>query len=168
MDESYVGGKPRKGTGPHKRGRGTKKAPIVVLVERNGKAKAARLERVDGEHLKGEIRQNVVSTATIFTDENAAYTGIGEEFDGGHHTVNHGAGEYARGSVNTNTAESFFALVKRQHFGTNHQYAKKHLPRYIAETEFRWNRRKMNDGERRDEVIRATEGKRLTYREPKQ
>src|SRR5437868_6957169 len=32
-DEVYIGGKPRHGTGPHKRGRGTDKAPVAVLVE---------------------------------------------------------------------------------------------------------------------------------------
>ena len=167
-DETYVGGKPRKGTGiVSKRGRGTKKTPVMVLVERDGSARTKVLERMTGDNLKAEIRTHVHPDASIHTDENSAYNGIGAEYAGGHHTINHSEGEYSRDGVCTNTAESFFGLVKRQFIGTNHSYSKKHMPRYIAETEFRWNRRKMGDGDRREEIIRAIKGKRLTYRQPK-
>src|SRR5260370_2587075 len=69
VDETYVGGKPRKGTGPHKRGRGTQKAPAMVLVEREGSARAMPLENVAAERLKGEIAVNVAKQALIMTGE---------------------------------------------------------------------------------------------------
>jgi hypothetical protein len=65
--------------------------------------------------------------------------------------------------VHTNTAESFFALLKRGHFGTFHQLSKKHLSRYCDEFAFRWNHRKVSDGERTTAAIRGAEGKRLRY-----
>jgi hypothetical protein len=55
VDETYVGGKPRKGTGPHKRGRGTKKTPVVALVERGGRVRSRPVKRIDGATLKSAI-----------------------------------------------------------------------------------------------------------------
>jgi transposase-like protein len=69
VDETYVGGKRWKGTGPHKKGRGTKKTPVVALVERDGCVRSAPIKRVDAKTLKGTIRENVNSSATIMTDE---------------------------------------------------------------------------------------------------
>lgn len=166
VDETYVGGKPRKGTGTHKRGRGTAKAPVVVLVERGGRAKAKPLATVTGKNLKEAIRESVDTTATIMTDELPAYRGIGKEFEGGHKTVNHSRGEYARGDVSTNGAESFFALLKRGVNGVFHHVSKQHLHRYCEEFAFRWSERKSTDGQRTVAAIRGAKGKRLMYRAP--
>ena len=65
VDETYVGGKPRKGTGEiHKKGRGTKKAPVMALIERNGKAISKPIEHVNAKTLKGAIRELVNKDAT--------------------------------------------------------------------------------------------------------
>jgi transposase-like protein len=169
VDETYVGGKPRKGTGPHKRGRGTSKTPVMVLVERDGNARVFPLENVTGDTLKGEVAVNVAKEAIIMTDELASYTGLADTF-AGHEAVKHSAGEYVRkskhGKAHTNTAESFFALLKRGHYGIFHQLSKKHLFRYCNEFSFRWDNRKVSDGERMVAVILNIEGKRLYYRQP--
>jgi hypothetical protein len=78
--------------------------------------------------------------------------------------VQHSIGEYARGDVNTNTAESSFAILKRGITGIYHAVSKKHLHRYVGEFDFRWNTRRLNDGERTIEAIRGASGKRLSYR----
>jgi transposase-like protein len=183
VDESYVGGKPRKqnklgvpaGHKPGTRGpgRGTKKAPIIVLVERDGRARSKPIERVDTETLHKEILCLADQGAAILTDEWKSYRGIGKYFEGGHHTVHHSNYEYARRtedgfSVNVNTAESFFALVKRGHYGVYHQMSKKHLHRYCAEFEFRWNHRKTNDSARTEAALKQVQGKRLMYETPNQ
>jgi ISXO2-like transposase domain len=77
-----------------------------------------------------------------------SYRGIGSEFVGGHHTVNHSDGEHVRGDVSVNTAESFFALVKRGLVGIHHNVSRKHLHRYLAHAGFLWNHRELEDGER--------------------
>lgn len=169
VDETYVGGKPRI-TGKSKRGRGTSKKPVMVLVERDGDARVKPIERVDGATLKQEIRDNVGPESQIMTDDFSSYNGLASEF-ASHDTVNHSAKEYAReksdGSVvHTNTAESFFALIKRGHYGVYHQMSKKHLLRYCTEFGFRWNHRKVSDGERTESAIKQAEGKRLTYETP--
>jgi transposase-like protein len=170
VDETYVGGKPRKGTGYHKRGRGTEKTPVMVLVERDGNARAFTLENVTASTLKNEIAVNVAKAAVIMTDELGSYQGVRDE-PGGHRTVKHSIGEYVRVDedgmiVHTNTAESFFCLIKRGHYGIFHQLSKKHLPRYCDEFSFRWNHRKVTDGTRMVEAIKGAKGKRLMYHQP--
>ncbi len=173
VDEAYIGGKPRPGKRDengelivNKRGRGTKKVPVVALIERDGRARTRVVEHVTADNLKTAIRDNVEATATINTDDLNLYQGIGPEFAGGHQTVNHSQGEYARGDVYTNTAESFFALLKRGVHGTFHHISKKHLHRYCDEFSFRWDERKVTDGQRATEAIKGAEGKRLAYKKP--
>ena len=166
VDETYVGGKPRK-KGVSKRGRGTKKTPVVALVERNGRVRSRAICNVTANTLKSAIRNNVDPSATIMTDEHTGYRGIGTEFAGGHRTVNHGRGEYAkRDGTSTNTIESHFALIKRGMYGVFHHVSRGHLQRYCHEFDFRWNHRKTSDTERTLAALRGAEGKRLMYREP--
>ena len=165
VDETYVGGKPRF-KGQSKRGRGTKKTPVLALVERGGNVRAQVVTDVTGRTLKSAIRECVHEESRIITDENPSYEGIGIEFDGGHETVNHGRKEYARGDVNTNSIESFFALIKRGIVGTFHNVSKRHLHRYLGEFEFRYNTRQFDDGLRLVTAIKSAEGKRLMYSQP--
>lgn len=112
VDETYVGGKTRLG----RRGRGSeRKTPVVALVERKqgGGIHARAVDRLSAKTLRGAIRERVHSSAEIMTDDSPAYHGIGFAFTGGHQTVTHSKGEYVRGDVHINTAESFFALLKR-------------------------------------------------------
>jgi transposase-like protein len=160
-DETYVGGKPRFGTGPHKRGRGTSKTPVLGIVQRDGNIHRRVVTDVSAATLKSAIRECVDNQARIVTDEHLAYRGLGKEFAGGHHTVNHGTREYARGDIWTNTAESSFALIKRGLMGVYHAVSKKHLHRYLGEFDFRWNTRNMNDGDRTSLAIQSAMGKRL-------
>lgn len=155
VDETYVGGKSRLG----KRGRGSeRKTPVVALVERGGRMRAKVVERVSAKELKGAIRENVRKSAAIMTDGFPSYRGLGREFKGGHETVNHGERQYVRGDVHVNSAESFFALLKRGVHGTFHHVSKHHLHRYCDEFGFRWDHRKVTDGERTVEAIKGSEG----------
>jgi transposase-like protein len=173
VDETYVGGKPRaRQAKPRRTGRGTDKQAVMVLVQRNGSAHSMPIPRVDGPTLKQAIRDHVDRSATIMTDELHSYWGIGQEYTGGHFTVMHTHGEFARrllrstgaDVISTNTAESYAALLKRGHYGIFHHLSKKHLHRYCDEFSFRWNHRKVTDGERMVAAIEGAKGKRLRYR----
>lgn len=160
-DETYIGGKSREG----RPGRGSeRKTAVLTLVERDGRKRSRPVARVTAKELKGAIREVVARQARLMTDDFASYAGLGAEFDGGHHVVRHGAGEYVRGDVHTNTAESSFALLKRGVTGTFHHVSKQHLPRYCDEFDFRWNHRRTDDGQRTEEAVRGAGGKRLTYK----
>lgn len=107
-DETYIGGK-RIGKGRGRPGPDVKnKAPVLTLVERDGRARSFHVARVDAANLKGAIRDHVRRDATIMTDEFGSYRGLDAEF-AAHETVTHRDGEYVRGAVSTNTVEGYFA-----------------------------------------------------------
>jgi transposase-like protein len=170
-DESWVGGKPRKRAGKRQRGASRErpipsKTRIVGLVERDGRARAHVIPDLTAPTLKAAVRAHVDPSARLMTDENHAYIGLGKEFAGGHEVVNHSAYEYARGDATTNTVEGFFGLFKRGVMGSFHHISEKHMDRYLNEFAFRWDLRKVSDGERTVEAIKSGEGKRLMYRVP--
>lgn len=89
-------------------------------------------------------------------------------WEGNHHVVNHATREYARKAIDgtiahVNHCESFFSLLKRGLHGTFHCVSKEHLHRYCDEFSFRWNTRRLNDGERLVTAVKQAEGKRLLY-----
>jgi len=151
-DETYIGGKPRKGNstkgdgggagGGLKRGRGTKKTPVVGMVERNGniRAKSFHKKRLTSKNLKALVRENVdVENSTLFTDQYKGYLGIKRMMP--HKVIDHSAW-YVDGEVHTNTIESFWALLKRGIVGQYHKVSMRYLPKYINEFCYRWNHRK--------------------------
>jgi transposase-like protein len=169
-DEAYIGGK-EKNKHADKRvegsqGRSTKtKTPLAVLVERGGNARATKVVSTDAKTLKENIRKNVDKSAKIMTDEWQAYNGLENEF-AAHKIVDHGHGEYVNGDAYTNTAESWIALLNRGIMGTFHHVSEGHLGRYANEFSFRWNNRKVTDGERAVMAIKGIEGKRFRYKRP--
>jgi ISXO2-like transposase domain len=73
-----------------------------------------------------------------------------------------------RGEAHTNTIESYFAVLKRGIIGTYHHVSQKHLKRYLAEFDFRYNERsalEVTDAERAEKTLRGAVGKRVTYQE---
>ena len=114
-------------------------------------------------HFYSLFIQHVTDTAHIMTDEFKSYCGLDKEF-ASHDTVQHGSGEYVRGIIHVNFAESYFSLLKRGIFGAYHHVSKQHLPRYLAEFDQRWNSRDISDGERAGKIIHSAGGKRLTYK----
>ena len=162
VDETYIGGKAH-----GKRGRGAANKTIIqALVERGGKVKAKPVKTISTKELQTAIRKNVSNNSTIITDELPSYNGIGKTFIGGHKTFDHSKGQYAKGKyrqIHVNSAESYFALLKRGIHGTFHHVSPTHLDQYCDEFSFRWNHREITDGERTVETIKVIEGKRLMY-----
>lgn len=144
-DETYIGGKPRKGnkrdddTG-NKRGRGTKKVPVVGLVERGGRVVAEVADNgVGAKGLNKFIARFVDKAGSLLvTDEWPGYNRVSETML--HAVVRHKR-EYAVGMVHTNTIEGFWAIVKRSWYGSHHHYSRKYMSLYIAEACYKYNRR---------------------------
>lgn len=170
-DETYVGGKPRnkqKGKGPVKGWLQTRKTPVVSLVQRDGNIRSFVTADVTSNNLARILRENVAADSHLMTDSSVVYRShvIRSPF-AQHSMTNHSVGEYARpGGIHSNTVESAFALLKRGIYGTFHNVSRKHLHRYVAEFDFRWNARKVDDGARLALAIKKSAGKRLRYKEP--
>jgi transposase-like protein len=141
------------------------KRPIVALVERGGNVRTFHVAVADQATVGNIVERNIAHESRLHTDESRLYTQSGIWF-AAHETVKHSAGEYVRGDVYTNSAEGFFAIFKRGMRGVYQHCKEKNLHRYLAEFEFRYNTRKITDGERAVLAVRGGEGKRLTYQQP--
>jgi hypothetical protein len=161
-DETYIGGKTR-GMGRAYKGN---KTAVVTLVERGGKARSKTMLRVTGENLSAVLDGNVHPGARLMTDEHHGYRRPGRRFRS-HETVNHSRKEYARGDVHTNTAEGYFANLKRGLTGIYHHVGSHYLQQYLGEFDFRYNTRWISDGERTVAGLRKADGKRLMLHRPK-
>jgi transposase-like protein len=161
-DETLFGGKMKNRAFAKKE---PKKQTVLTLVDRDGDSHSFHIANVKAKTLRETIVKVASRKSYLATDELASYETLGREFSG-HGSVNHSADEYVRlgGFIHVNTAECRFSLMKRAVFGTHHSISEAHLPRYLAEWDFKWNTRKMTDGERAATALKGIEGKRLTYR----
>ena len=173
-DETYfgsVGGPEAKArlaslpvVGKRKRSIPAKRA-VVSLVERGGRARTFHVGNASKEVVQGILRLNVAPDSVLNTDESRIYGGVIEHF-ADHQTIRHISGEYVRGDVTTNTVEGFFSVFKRGMRGIYQHCGEKHLHRYLAEFDFRYNHRVrlgVDDVQRTAAAVRGAAGKRLTY-----
>lgn len=154
MDETYIGGKPRKGNkrdddpeggNKSKRGRGTDKIPVVGMVARGGnvKAKVQSKDKLKFKDLRRIVKEHVDMTdCRLITDEYRGYIPFKHILQ--HDTINHQVA-YAIGDIHTNTMEGFWAILKRGIVGQYHKISLKYLNRYIDEFCFRYNHRANGD-----------------------
>lgn len=172
-DETYYGPKKEKRTRrmdgrPYSKNTGgpANKRSIVALVERGGEVRSFHVKRADKETVASIVVRNVARESHLHTDESRLYWGADAHVSE-HHAVHHAKGEYARGAVHTNTIEGYFSIFKRGMKGIYQHCDEKHLHRYLAEFDFRYNARQslgVNDEARAAKALRGVVGKRLTYR----
>jgi transposase-like protein len=144
------------------------KRAIVALVERGGDLRSFHVAVADKDTVNKIVTENVAKEARLFTDESRLYGDAATTF-ADHQTVKHSVGEYVRGEVHTNTIEGAFSIFKRGMKGVYQHCKEKHLHRYLAEFDHRYNHRVAlgySDIDRTLAAIRGIEGKRLMYRQP--
>jgi transposase-like protein len=153
---------------PIRRGYAHKMA-VMSLVERGGSIRSVVLDHVDRIQVNRVIRRNVHEESRLMTDTAAYYKDRGRFGIAEHEKVNHDQGEYAYGDVHVNTLEGIFSIFKRGMKGVYQHCSEKHLHRYVAEFDFRYNNRSavgVEDAARTAAALRGIVGKRLTYRWP--
>lgn len=168
-DETFIGGKARNmhrdvrnrkvtGTG------GKDKTAVMGILERgkDGKPSQVRATVIPNRRKKAvqpELRNHVAAGSAIYTDALKSYEGL-TEFE--HGVIDH-AEKYVDGQIHTNGLENFWSLTKRTLGGTYVSVEPFHLFRYLDEQCYRFNNRKLTDGERFDMAVRGIVGKRLTW-----
>jgi transposase-like protein len=162
-DETFIGrepGMPKKRAYHHK-------LKVLSLVDREaGQVRSVVVDDLRPDTIVPILEANIVKEASLFTDEAGVYVKAAPSFID-HQTTAHGQGEYVRGMVHTNTVEGYFSVFKRGMKGTYQHCDKKHLHRYLAEFDFRYNNRVrlgVDDVQRTTNLVRGIVGKRLTYR----
>jgi transposase-like protein len=143
------------------------KQKVLALVERDGKVRSFHMKGFSRKQMLKTLKANVAPDARLMTDESGLYRLFGAHFDGGHYTITHNKREYVKGDIHTNTAEGFFSIFKRGMTGIYQHCDAKHLHRYLAEFDFRYNERaalEVTDAERTTKALKGIVGKRLTYR----
>lgn len=170
-DETWIGGEPKNWhandprQADRKQGR-TDKIPVVTLIDaKTGEARSKVVPNVTGKTLRKVISENVaMRVTTLHSDGAHAYEAIGAEM-AGHFAVDHSAGQYVMpGSNGTNLAENYFSQLKRSLDGTHHHVSEQHLPRYLAEFDFRYTFCAENDTARMNRLMGRVGGRRLRYR----
>jgi len=175
-DETYQGRRedgyvsPQRKARPYLKRKKPGKNAVVSLVERGGRARTFHVQHATKESVRDILVRNVDRKSDLMTDESRLYTETGKEF-ASHGTTKHSAGEYVRYEgdrvIHSNSVESYFSVFKRGMVGVYQHCGEAHLHRYLAEFDFRYNRRtalKVSDTERHDMLLAMIEGKRLTYR----
>ena len=171
-DETYIGGKAKNmhaGKRQEMRERGFPKTAVMGFRERDGEVRTMVIPDNTKETLQAKVRENVEEGADLFTDSARAYNGLSEDYT--HRTVDHKNGqyvvEYQEGDrdlqAHTNGIEGYWNLLDRTYHGTYIIMSPQHQERYLAEQDFRYNTRKLKDGERFMVVLKQSDGKRLTY-----
>jgi transposase-like protein len=161
-DETFIG---RKEGSIKRRGHGHKNA-VLSLVERGGHVRSFHVDSVSAAELVPIVKANVAKETAMMTDEWSGYFSLGNHF-ASHESVNHKADEYVRGKVHTNTVDGYYSIFKRGMKGIYQHCSEKHLHRYVAEFDFRYNNRSrlgVEDKERTRNALAGIIGKRLKYR----
>jgi transposase-like protein len=174
IDETYIGGKRRlskRVSRTIKPGERPKDFPspvdnkqaVLSMVQRNGDVRSRHIQRVTAANIRPILNSQIDANARIMTDSGTVLHGAIQPRK--HDQVNHAANEYGRYEdgicITTNTIEGFFSLLKRGINGIYHHVGSQHLHRYLSEFDFRYNTRKITDGERSCLLIGKVSGKRL-------
>ena len=163
VDETFIG---RKEGGKVRRGFHHKVAVLSLVHRESGQCRSFVIDKADRETIIPIVMKNVERETYIMTDEAAFYHKQFRDVFLGHGRVAHTRGEYGRGRIHTNTVEGYYSIFKRGMKGVYQHCSEKHVHRYVAEFDFRYNNREAtgcDDGQRSVQALRGISGKRLLY-----
>jgi transposase-like protein len=165
VDETFIG---KEENIPMRRGYAHKCKVLSLLDRELGKTRSMVVDNVSASELVPILKENIAREARVMTDDAGQYKYLYQDFPN-HGTVHHSKGEYISRidrSIHTNTLEGYFSIFKRGMKGIYQHCKKQHLHRYLAEFDFRYNKRiarGIDDVSRAERVLQGVVGRRLTY-----
>lgn len=162
VDETFIGRDKNK---KKKRGHAHKLAVLSLVDRKTGEARSVVIDNTKADTIVPILRANIDKETSVMTDEAGQYRYLRKHFID-HDFVTHGKGEYGRGEIHTNTIEGYFSIFKRGMKGIYQHCGEKHLHRYLAEYDFRYSQRKVDDLTRMVAALENSSGKRLYYKQP--
>lgn len=168
IDETFVGGKNKnrhkdKKVKKYEEGRMyPDKTPVFGMLKRNGEVRTFVVADTTKKSLRPIIRENIKEKSTVYSDDWGAYDTLYRRYN--YDSVKHSVGRYRDGDTCTNGIESFWSHLKRSIIGIYHKVSPKHLQKYVDEVTFRFNHRKMSQGERLIQLIAQSTYK-VTYKQ---
>ena len=136
---------------------GKDKTAVMGILERGGKVRTVVIPNRKKKALQAEVRKHVEAGSALYTDALLSYEGLAGDY--AHQVVDH-AVQYVMAMVHTNGLENFWSLFKRGINGTYVSVEPFHLFRYLDEQAYRYNNRKLTDGERFSVAVKGIVGKR--------
>lgn len=166
-DETFIGGKARNMHLSKRERRitatgGKDKTAVLGILERGGRVRTKVVPSTRKKALQAEVRAHVQAGSALYTDALKSYDGLAQEY--AHGVIDH-AEKYVDGKIHTNGLENFWSLLKRSINGTYISVEPFHLFRYLDEQAYRFNNRKLTDGERFSIAVSNIVGHRITYEE---
>lgn len=168
VDETFIGVDPEANTNVKSKNWVQRNKVLAIVDRDSGQVRSCVIDNLKVSTIGPIVSENVSREARLLTDEAPRLKAIGRHY-AAHGVVNHGAKEYVSKvdrTIHTNTVEGYFSVFKRGMKGIYQHCSKKHLHRYLAEYDFRYNHREAlgtNDMERTDAALQGIVGKRLTY-----
>ena len=170
-DEAYIGGK-QKNKHMNKRvkgqqGRGSsEKINVFGVMQVGGMVISQVVQDAKSSTLQPIILGVVKKGSTMMTDEYNAYNGLDGNYN--HIVCDHGRYQYvAENGATTNPIENYWSHVKRAVIGTYYHISKKHVARYLAEFDYKFNYRSMMDSDRFELTLSNLYNTRITYNQIK-
>lgn len=151
IDESFVGGKNKNRHAKKKvknsQGRACiDKTPVLGMIERGGSLVAKVMKDTSSAQIEPIVLDTIKDKSVVMTDEWKGYKKLDRVYT--HSFVKHGEGQYVLGNIHTNSIEGFWSHLKRSIFGIYHSTSRIHLQKYVDESVFRYNTRKVGEGDR--------------------
>ena len=161
VDETYIGAKAKNihaSRRDGKRGVDGKWRVVGILDRATGLVRAKAVDDTKKDELQGYLEKNVYADATVYSNQARSYDDLPQP----HEVVQHGTGEYVRGSIHTNGIESYWSMLKRGYVGVYHRFSAKHLDRYLKEYARRRSLRELDTIDQMSELVMQFWGVRLT------
>src|SRR4030042_3116123 len=145
---------------PKRRGYAHKRKIWSLVDRESGEARSMVIDSLNAKTIVPSLEENIAHEARVMTDDAGQYRFLNKHF-AEHDSVQHSQGEYVSltdPTIHTNTVEGFFSIFKRGMKGVYQHCKKQHLPRHLAEFDFRYNKRVargVDDTQRADKLLKG-------------